>query len=147
MHKNTWSPGSWRRDGMLRVLMQYRKFKQNFDRGPSPIQVKEQAQAESVAQWLWSSIRPQSPVKAHREYTAHREEQLITQRKQKPLSEGPSRFPLSVFSSLKIQRWTTGVLYSAPIIATFPRMAQRAPFVGFPNKSLHSAEYRPTSSA
>lgn len=50
MHKDTWSTGSWRRDGMLRVLMQYRKFEQNFNMGPSPIQVKEQAQAESVAQ-------------------------------------------------------------------------------------------------
>lgn len=80
-----------RRHGM--GIMQYRKFEQNFNMGPFPMQVKEQAQAERVVQWLWSSIRPHSPVKALREHTAHGEEQLLTQRKQKPFSEGPSHFP------------------------------------------------------
>lgn len=50
MPEDTWSPGSWKRDGMVWVLMQYRELEQNFNMGPFPMQVKEQAQAESVVQ-------------------------------------------------------------------------------------------------
>lgn len=40
MHKDTWILGTWRRDGTSRVLMQYIDFEQNFNLGPSPIQVR-----------------------------------------------------------------------------------------------------------
>lgn len=50
MHEDTWRVGSWKRDGMVWVLLQYRKFQQDFNMGPFPMQVKEQAQAESVVQ-------------------------------------------------------------------------------------------------
>lgn len=50
MHEDIWTPESWKRDDMVWVLMQYIKFEQNFNMWPFPMQVKEQAQAESVLQ-------------------------------------------------------------------------------------------------